>query len=122
VFDLFALLACFVLAVIDAKFTKDRINKYGVDIEINKGIRTLAKYIGSEASALVCTVGPTVFWSSFFYNMQWHIPLGMLAGFKLRYWFNQLEAKKNQEAYEFYKLLKEFKGQSSATLPERDSQ
>jgi len=85
-------LLIFLFVVYDAKLTIRRINEYGLDVEINKGIRAWAKKFGPEIGVPILLFGPTLFWVLIAVKFNLIGFLGLIAGFKLRYFFNQLES------------------------------
>jgi hypothetical protein len=73
--------------------TNKRINDYGLEVEINAGIKNAAKLLGAEAATLVMLFGPTLFWVLLLCSLKSYSGLGILVGFKLRFFFNQLESR-----------------------------
>jgi hypothetical protein len=82
-------LTIFALACFDARLTVRRINKYGVSVENNGGIKYLSTLSGPELATLVGVVIPNVFIVSLCFVFGWKTFLAGLLGFKLRYFYNQ---------------------------------
>jgi len=98
--------AIFGLTVFDTYLTRRRIKDYGIEVEINPGIRYLSTLFGSEISTLLLLLIPSLLW--IYLGIQFNLVgfLGFLAGFKLRFFYNQLESLAfEKEAKAIQKLI-----------------
>jgi hypothetical protein len=84
----------FLLSAFDSWLTAQRINRYGINVEFNSGIRFLSKKIGPELGAIVGVMAPAtaLIALAVLAHLQWVLPL--LVGFRLRAFFNQCESLK----------------------------
>jgi hypothetical protein len=82
----------FLLVIFDSKITARRINEFGSCVEVNRGLRWLSQKTNPEVATILLLLAPNAFWCMLFYKLGLTWALGMLAGFKLRFWFNQLES------------------------------
>ena len=85
-------LAVFAMAAFDARLTARRISDYGPGIELNSVIASLSTKIGSEGAALIGIMIPNALAIALSIHYNWGIFLGGLVGFKLRYFYNQIQS------------------------------
>lgn len=82
----------FLLCAFDAWLTQRRIGRYGVSVELNRGIRWLSEKIGPELGSIIGVMAPATALISIgvLAHLQW--VLSMMIGFRARMFFNQVES------------------------------
>lgn len=109
----------FALTTFDAWLTSKRIKDYGIEIEINQGVKRMAKWFGPEVASLVMLFGPTLFWTLLCIKLHSYSGLGLLTGFKLRFFYNQLQSLAFEK--EAKAIKKEINSRASALPSQSDS-
>ena len=87
-------IAVFLMAAFDARLTARRISAYGPKVELNEAIANLSTRIGSEGAALLGIMLPNAIIIGLCYAANWPTVLAILAGFKIRYFWNQIQSLK----------------------------
>lgn len=87
-------IAVFLMAAFDARLTARRIEKYGTKVELNEAIAKLSTRIGSEAAALIGIMVPNAILIGVAYSLDAKLLMAGLVGFKLRYFWNQIQSLK----------------------------
>jgi len=109
----------FALTTFDAWLTAKRIKDYGIEVEINQGIKHMAKWFGPEVASLIMLFGPTLLWVLLGIKAHSYSGLGILVGFKLRFFYNQLQSLAFEK--EAKAIQKEMNSRASALPSQSDS-
>ena len=95
----------FALAAFDAYLTRRRMHEYGIWVELNQTIQKLSCSLGIEMGVLLGIMLPVLAQTAVIYWLNWPVAFGVLIGFRLKLFVNQLMSMK------FEKQLREYKKQ-----------
>jgi len=95
----------FALAAFDAYLTRRRMHEYGIWVELNQTIQKLSRSLGIEMGVLLGIMLPVLAQTTVIYWLNWPVAFGVLIGFRLKLFVNQLMSIK------FEKQLREYKKQ-----------
>lgn len=114
-----AIVVC-LLAVYDSSVTQRRIQKYGLDVELNPTIHWLTPRVGLDVAIALGIMIPTLAIASVLAKMDWTTPLAMWLGAKLitaRYQMisTRLEAEMDEQ------LRSRSTEMAASSLPPEDS-
>ncbi len=94
----------FALAAWDASITFRRIRAFGVNIELNRSIRKLSTHMGPELATILSIGIPAVAQSLLCTWFGLIVPLAMVVGFRLRFFYTQaLSLKYESQIKDFLK-------------------
>lgn len=111
----------FFLGAFDAYITQRRIRDYGVNVELNSGIRYLATHLGPYLASIIGVLGPCIGWSYIFTVLELPIPLAILIGFNLKRFHIQLSSLQfEREARALKAELDKRNGRAALNPPESD--
>ena len=97
---------CLLLAAFDCVITEKRIHKYGVQVELNTGIRWLATKLGVSMGCYIGVMLPSVAFIALCIGFKVAIPLALMVGFRGRAFVNQVESVVfEKQIVEFLKSL-----------------
>ena len=81
------------LSIFDAWFTRRRLHKYGLHVELNAGIIQLAFFLGGLTRAvIVMTVLPTVLIAGVLTYFNWTLLMAFYLGMRMQLLKNQLDS------------------------------
>jgi hypothetical protein len=83
---------CLLLAAFDCVITEKRIRKYGVQVELNAGIRWLATKLGAPMGSYIGVLLPAVAFIAVCISFRAPSVLALMVGFRGRAFFNQVES------------------------------
>lgn len=110
----FWLTLAFVSSLADCLFTYRRIEKYGLEIELNPAIRWLSKYTQSLLATMVGIMLPSWLLMGGLVFLNWEAGLAAYAGARVTLNWFQIASIRYEESYdEYLRTVKERNGQAN---------
>ena len=102
------------MAVFDVRLTARRVAEYGPDAEvINPAVYRSVKWFGPQLGVLLSILIPTTIWCALFAKLGMDWALGVIAGWRFRFFIQQWESLKFEKEIKAIKAVLDSRNKQS---------